>query len=68
MVLPFKRLKTNQNFSRLGGNLPYMKKIFFSICALAIISFTVTSCAAGKSMKRDCQGGRHVKLKNGVWI
>jgi hypothetical protein len=45
-----------------------MKKFFFAICALAILSLSTSSCVAGKSMKRDCQGGRHVKLKNGVWI
>jgi hypothetical protein len=45
-----------------------MKKIFFVVSALIILSVTTTSCVAGKSMKRDCQGGRHVKLKNGVWI
>jgi hypothetical protein len=43
-----------------------MKKIFFAFCALLVLS--TTSCVAGKSMKRDCQGGKHVKLKNGVWI
>jgi hypothetical protein len=31
----------------------------------AILTVSISSCA---TMKRDCQGNRHVKLKNGIYL
>jgi hypothetical protein len=42
-----------------------MKKIFILIGLGAILSFSITSCS---TMKKDCQGNRHVRLKNGIYI
>jgi hypothetical protein len=42
-----------------------MRKIFFLLGLGAILSFGITSCA---TMKKDCQGVRHTKLKNGIYI
>ncbi|WP_262707877.1 MULTISPECIES: hypothetical protein [Chitinophagaceae] len=41
-----------------------MRKLFL-IFALIVFASSLTSCV---TMKRDCQGGRHVKLKNGIYI
>jgi hypothetical protein len=45
-----------------------MKRIFFLAMAILTIIISITSCAPGRSMKRDCQGGKHVRLKNGIYI
>lgn len=45
-----------------------MKKFFFLLGAASILIVSVSSCAAGRSMKRDCQGGKHVRLKNGIYL
>jgi hypothetical protein len=42
-----------------------MKRILFLFGALAVLMVTISSCA---TMKRDCQGGKHVRLKNGIYL
>ena len=42
-----------------------MKKYLLLLGLVAIISSTFSSCM---TMKRDCQGVRHTKLKNGIYI
>lgn len=42
-----------------------MRKIFFLIGLGAILTVSISSCA---TMKKDCQGVRHTKLKNGIYI
>jgi hypothetical protein len=54
---PFFNLKPNR-----------MKRIFFLAMAILTVIISITSCAPGRSMKRDCQGGKHVRLKNGIYI
>jgi hypothetical protein len=43
----------------------FMKKFFFLLGLGAVITVSVTSCS---TMKKDCQGNRHVRLKNGIYI
>jgi hypothetical protein len=45
-----------------------MKKFLLSLCVAGVLAAGFSSCALGRSMKRDCQGGKHVKLKNGIYI
>jgi len=42
-----------------------MKKIMLFIIAGSVTIFMLSSCAASK---RDCQGVRHTKLKNGIYL
>ena len=42
-----------------------MKRFFLLALAAAVVCTSVTSCA---TMKRDCQGNKHVRLKNGIYI
>ncbi len=42
-----------------------MKRFLFSIVAIALLSLIVSSCA---STKRDCQGVKHYKQKNGIYL
>ena len=42
-----------------------MKKFFLLLGLGAILSTTISSCM---TMKRDCQGNRHTRLKNGIYI
>jgi hypothetical protein len=42
-----------------------MKKFFLLLGVVAIISTTFGSCM---TMKRDCQGVRHTRLKNGIYL
>jgi hypothetical protein len=42
-----------------------MKRIFFAFGIAAVLSVAFSSCA---TYKRDCQGGRHTRLSNGVVI
>ena len=42
-----------------------MKKLLLSIAAMAVITASFSSCA---SMKKDCQGNKHVRLKNGIYL
>ncbi|HEU4575091.1 MAG TPA: hypothetical protein VFS36_08805 [Chitinophagaceae bacterium] len=42
-----------------------MKRAFLLLLTGAVVVFALSSCAASK---RDCQGVRHYKLKNGIYI
>ena len=42
-----------------------MKRTLFLFGALAVLMVSITSCA---SIKKDCQGNKHTKLKNGVYL
>ena len=42
-----------------------MKRNLFLLGILAILAVTVTSCA---SVKKDCQGTKHYRLKNGIYL
>jgi hypothetical protein len=42
-----------------------MKRILFISGVLAVLMVSVSSCA---SMKKDCQGNKHVRLKNGIYL
>jgi len=42
-----------------------MKKLLFVLFAGSVMAMTLSSCAA---TKRDCNGVRHVKLKNGIYL
>jgi len=42
-----------------------MKKILLFVIAGSVMAMVLSSCAASK---RDCQGVRHTKLKNGIYI
>jgi len=42
-----------------------MKRIFLLFGTLMILAATISSCAA---TKRDCQGNKHTRLKNGIYL
>ena len=42
-----------------------MKKLLFIFIAGSLLAMTMSSCAA---TKRDCNGVRHTKLKNGIYL
>lgn len=42
-----------------------MKKLFVGFTALAVAALLLSSCAA---TKRDCQGNKHYRLKNGIYL
>jgi hypothetical protein len=42
-----------------------MKKYFTLLTLLALITGSFTSCVA---TKKDCQGVKHTRLKNGIYI
>lgn len=42
-----------------------MKRILFLAGALAVLMVSISSCA---SMKKDCQGNKHTRLKNGIYL
>jgi len=42
-----------------------MKKLLFVLLAGSLMAVMFTSCAA---TKRDCQGVRHTRLKNGIYL
>jgi hypothetical protein len=42
-----------------------MKKLLLSLCAVAMFSVMITSCSASK---KDCQGTKHYKMKNGIYL
>ena len=42
-----------------------MKRIFLYVLTVALAAFLFSSCAA---TKRDCQGNKHYKLKNGIYL
>lgn len=42
-----------------------MKKLLFVLFAGLFITAVCTSCS---SMKKDCQGNKHYRLKNGIYL
>ncbi len=42
-----------------------MKKLLFSLVAVAMVALVLSSCAA---TKRDCRGNKHVRLSNGIYL
>lgn len=42
-----------------------MKRIILSVLTVVFAAFLLSSCAA---TKRDCQGNKHYKLKNGIYL
>jgi hypothetical protein len=42
-----------------------MKKLLFLLLAGSVMAMTLSSCAA---TKRDCNGVRHTKMKNGIYL
>ncbi|MDZ4806995.1 MAG: hypothetical protein SGI96_01855 [Bacteroidota bacterium] len=42
-----------------------MKKLLLSLAIVAVVIFVFSSCAA---TKRDCQGNKHYRLKNGIYL
>lgn len=42
-----------------------MKKLLLYLAAVIVVTFVLSSCAA---TKRDCQGVKHVRLKNGIYL
>jgi predicted small secreted protein len=42
-----------------------MRKFLLGLAIVAVASFAFSSCAA---TKRDCQGVKHYRLKNGIYI
>lgn len=42
-----------------------MKKLFLFLTSAIVAVFVLSSCA---SMKRDCRGGKHVRLSNGIYL
>jgi Na+/proline symporter len=45
--------------------LLFMKRMFFVFGLLAILMMSMSSCM---TMKRDCQGKRHTRLPNGIYL
>jgi hypothetical protein len=42
-----------------------MKKLLLCLATVAVVTFVFSSCTA---TKRDCQGVKHYRLKNGIYI
>jgi hypothetical protein len=42
-----------------------MKRIIFVFSTLAILVVTISSCT---SMRKDCQGKRHYRTANGIYV
>ena len=42
-----------------------MKKLLICLATVAVITFVLSSCAA---TKKDCQGNKHYRLKNGIYL
>ena len=42
-----------------------MKRAFLLLGTLMILMMAISSCAA---TKRDCQGNKHTRLKNGIYL
>ncbi|MEO7982695.1 MAG: hypothetical protein ABI688_01310 [Bacteroidota bacterium] len=42
-----------------------MKKLLLCLATMAFVTFVLSSCAA---TKRDCQGNKHTRLKNGIYL
>lgn len=44
-----------------------MKRILFLVGSLAVLMAGISSCASTK-MKKDCQGNRHYRQANGIYL
>lgn len=44
-----------------------MKRIVILAGACVVLMVSISSCATAK-MKRDCQGGRHYRQANGIYL
>ncbi|WP_281169181.1 hypothetical protein [Terrimonas ferruginea] len=42
-----------------------MNKFITCLAAMVLLTFVLSSCAA---TKRDCQGVKHTRLKNGIYL
>ncbi|HEY6062590.1 MAG TPA: hypothetical protein VIV35_03215 [Chitinophagaceae bacterium] len=42
-----------------------MKKLLLCLVIVTVATFVLSSCAA---TKRDCQGVKHYRLKNGIYL
>jgi hypothetical protein len=42
-----------------------MKRILFTLATAAVVTLMLSSCAA---TKKDCQGNKHYRLKNGIYL
>ncbi|HEY0731784.1 MAG TPA: hypothetical protein VGD33_05160 [Chitinophagaceae bacterium] len=42
-----------------------MKRFFLLLGLVAVLSSGLSSCV---TMKRDCQGNRHTRLPNGIYL
>jgi hypothetical protein len=51
--------------ARLFRKKVHMKRFLLLTGALAVMMVTISSCA---SMKRDCQGNKHYRLSNGIYL
>ena len=56
----FLNLIVDPNFSK-----KVMKKFLLCLTVLALTAALLSSCAA---TKRDCQGNKHYRLKNGIYL
>jgi hypothetical protein len=45
-----------------------MKRFLFLLSATTVLLTSIASCAVRRSMKRDCNGVKHVRPKNGIYI
>jgi hypothetical protein len=54
----------------LFGKSLRMKKVFLCLIAIVTVVFMLSSCAANKvgATKKDCQGVKHYRLKNGIYL
>lgn len=44
-----------------------MKRILFLTGSLVLLMVSISSCASTK-MKKDCQGNRHYRQANGIYL
>ncbi|MEJ7911811.1 MAG: hypothetical protein WKF70_01555 [Chitinophagaceae bacterium] len=42
-----------------------MKRVLLALGLIAMLAVSTTSCV---SMKRDCQGKKHTRLANGIYL
>jgi len=42
-----------------------MKRLLLCLGIMALVAFVFSSCT---TMKRDCQGNKHYRLKNGIYL
>jgi hypothetical protein len=42
-----------------------MKRVLLALGFIAVVTVSMSSCV---SMKRDCQGKKHTRLSNGIYL